>query len=65
MQGISNARDFVFTVTPKLRYEFNITHQELKVEFKKLLTAYKNLENTSDEVNVDGKMVNKKEGLFK
>lgn len=65
VQSISNARDFVFTVTPKLRYEFNITYQELKVEYKKLLTAYKNLENDADKAHNNEKAKNSKEGLFK
>jgi hypothetical protein len=45
--NISNLRDFVFTVTPRLKSEFHRDYRNALKEFKTLMQSYKLL--TSDE----------------
>jgi hypothetical protein len=40
VEPLVNFRDFVFTITPKLRCEFNTAYQEVKKEYKKLQNAF-------------------------
>lgn len=49
---ISNMRDFVLTVTPKLKFEFHRDYKELLKELKGLHQSYKLL---SDEEKKDKK----------
>jgi len=44
VEPLVNFRDFVFTITPKLRSEFNTTYQEVQKEYKKLCRAFNLLE---------------------
>lgn len=43
--SVSNMRDFVFTVTPKLKFEFHRDYKEALKELKGLNQSYKLLNN--------------------
>ena len=44
MPNVTNMRDFVFTVTPKLKYDSQNDYEVAFKEFKKLQQGFKNLD---------------------
>ena len=44
MPNVTNMRDFVFTVTPKLKYDSQHDYEVAYNEFKKLQQGFKNLD---------------------